>query len=507
MGSGPTTTTQQNQQQQTQPWAPAVPQLQGLLGNLGNVNTGVSPNQTAALGTLTGAAQGLPNYSPQAGAAANSLFAGGGANNQAGLLQGAYGNLQNSLSPLTNPANLNPFNTPGFSQAYQTLGNDITNNVNDRFAAAGRDLSPANSTALARGLEQGQGGLIQGQYNQNVGNLMGASNSLFGAGPIELLRCPPTTQAGYHLALKPPGNAASNELFCRQRWATARASEPSVVQRWQDQGLRLKVCRRFLKLSGTDRMSPSAFRRALCVTGATPSQFKPGAARALYELVGAADVLDLSAGWGDRLVGFCAAAGTRRYLGIDPNEALHPLYRQAAQRYAGDKTVDLLCGPAEDVEIPADSFDMALTSPPYFQVEKYAEGSECAKNQSWARYPTMQQWRAGFLAPAMRAAWRGLRRGGVLAINLADVQTADGAAPLCRWLQEEVGALPGAMTMPTIGMRLQGSNYTVDRREACSGEPVWMWSKGLLAMPLCIVASQESSDTETEGLTDDTAER
>ncbi len=332
-------------------------------------------------------------------------------------------------------------------------------------------------------------------------------NSLFGAGPIELLRCPPTAQAGYHLALKPPGNAASNELFCRQRWATARASEPSVVQRWQDQDLRLKVCRRFLKLSGTDRMSPSAFRRALCVTGATPSQFKPGAARALYELVGAADVLDLSAGWGDRLVGFCAAAGTRRYLGIDPNEALHPLYRQAAQRYAGDKTVDLLCGPAEDAEIPADSFDMALTSPPYFQVEKYAEGTDCAKNQSWARYPTMQQWRAGFLAPVMRAAWNGLRQGGVLAINLADVQTADGAAPLCRWLQEEVGALPGATPMPTIGMRLQSSNYTAEQRCTLSGEPVWTWSKGPLAKPLCIVASEGPIEAETEGLADDAAEQ
>jgi hypothetical protein len=180
MGSGPTTTQQSNSV--TQPWQAAVPQLQGLLGNLGNVSTGVSGNQTNAINSLMGGANGLQSYAPQAGNAANSLFNGGGANNQAGLLEGAYGNLQNSLSPLTNPNNLNPFNTPGFSQAYQTLGNDITNNVNDRFAAAGRDLSPANSTALARGLAQGQGGLIQSQYNQNAANLQGASNSLFGAG-------------------------------------------------------------------------------------------------------------------------------------------------------------------------------------------------------------------------------------------------------------------------------------------------------------------------------------
>lgn len=180
MGSGPTTTTQQ--QSQTSPWSAAVPQLQGLLGQLGNVNNGVSPNQSAAAGSLVGAAGGLPNFGGQAAGSANALFGGGGANNQAGLLSGAYGNLQGSLSPLTNPANLNPYNTPGFSQALATMNNDISNSVNDRFAAAGRDLSPGNSTALARGLSQGEGGLIQGQYNANVGNLQNASNSLFGAG-------------------------------------------------------------------------------------------------------------------------------------------------------------------------------------------------------------------------------------------------------------------------------------------------------------------------------------
>jgi hypothetical protein len=36
--------------------------------------------------------------------------------------------------------------------------------------------------SLARGLGQGEGGLIQSQYNQNVANQLGAANSLYGAG-------------------------------------------------------------------------------------------------------------------------------------------------------------------------------------------------------------------------------------------------------------------------------------------------------------------------------------
>lgn len=180
MGSGPQTTS--NSSSSTQPWLAAQPQLQSLLGKLGGLNTDVTGNQSAAANSLVGAASGLPNFSGAAGGAASGLLGGGGANQYAPMLQGAYGNLQSSLSGLTNPANLNPYNTPGFSQALSTMNNDIGNQVNDRFAAAGRDLSPGNSTALARGLSQGEGSLLQSQYNQNASNLMGASNSLYGAG-------------------------------------------------------------------------------------------------------------------------------------------------------------------------------------------------------------------------------------------------------------------------------------------------------------------------------------
>lgn len=180
MGGNPTQTTQQ--QSQSAPWSPAVPYLTNLLSGIGGLNTGVTSGQNSALANLQSGAAGIPNFGGQGTNTVNSLFSGGGANNEAGLVQGAYGNLTNSLSPLTNPNNLNPYNTPGFSTALSTMNNDITNNVNDQFAAAGRDLSPGNSTALARGLSQGEGSLIQGQYNANVGNLENASNALYGAG-------------------------------------------------------------------------------------------------------------------------------------------------------------------------------------------------------------------------------------------------------------------------------------------------------------------------------------
>jgi hypothetical protein len=306
---------------------------------------------------------------------------------------------------------------------------------------------------------------------------------LFGEGPIALLRSPDAPQAPYHLALKPPGNAASNQLFYVQRWATPRAEAPSVERRWHDPELRRKVYRRFLKLSGVHEVSPATMRQALCVTGGTPSQFKPGVARALYELTGAQDVLDFSAGWGDRLVGFCAAPGTRRYVGIDPNRALHPLYQEVAARYARGKSTEFICGPAEEALLPAASFDLAMTSPPYFGVERYAAGAEWARDQSWARYATAEAWRAGFLAQAIRRVWAALRPGGVLAVNLADVKVRGEQIPLCAWLRQEVTACESSVPLPVIGLRLQAGNYSTIDRTRLSGEPVWMWSKGALGRP------------------------
>lgn len=180
MGGGPQTTT--DNRSQSSPWQPAVPQLQTLLDRISGLNTGVTANQNTAINSLWSGANGVPSFAPQATGTANNLFGGGGANNQAPFQMDAYNKMNASLSPLTDPNNLNPMNTPGFSDALRTMNSDVSNSVNDRFAAAGRDLSPGNSTALARGLSQGEGGLIASQYNANAGNLLGSTNALYNAG-------------------------------------------------------------------------------------------------------------------------------------------------------------------------------------------------------------------------------------------------------------------------------------------------------------------------------------
>jgi len=179
---GQTTTQSSSQQSQTQPWTAAQPQLMSLLGRIGSLDTDVTPMQRAASQSLLGAIAGLPDFAPQAEGAANTLLAGGGASSYAPIASAAYGGLQSNLAPWLAPAALNPLSTPGLGAALGTLNSDITNQVNDQFAAAGRDLSPGNTAALARGLSQGEGGLLANQYDANAARALAAAGTLYNAG-------------------------------------------------------------------------------------------------------------------------------------------------------------------------------------------------------------------------------------------------------------------------------------------------------------------------------------
>jgi hypothetical protein len=180
MGEKTPATTTQNQSTatQTDPWSAATPLLQSMISKYGNVSTDPTAAQNAATTNLINSTTGLPNFAPQGGAAINGMFG------NSGMINNAYGDLKNNLGGWASGANLNPYSTPGFSDALKTMNSDITNQVKGTYAAAGRDPSGAGSfgQSLGRGLSQGEGGLIQSQYNTNVGNMMNANNTLYNAG-------------------------------------------------------------------------------------------------------------------------------------------------------------------------------------------------------------------------------------------------------------------------------------------------------------------------------------
>lgn len=175
----PATTTTQSS---SQPWSEATPLLQSILSKYGNVNTDVTGAQRDALGNLTSAASSMPNFSGTAAGGVNRLFNTSTAP-QVGMLNTGLGTLNQNIGGTASGADLDPYKTPGFGSALDTMSNDITNRVKGVYAGSGRDPSGAGSFAqsLSRGLEQGIAPTIAAQFNQNKSNQMGAAKTLYDA--------------------------------------------------------------------------------------------------------------------------------------------------------------------------------------------------------------------------------------------------------------------------------------------------------------------------------------
>jgi hypothetical protein len=177
-------TTEQSQSSQTRPWAEAMPLVSSLFSKYGNLDTGVTPNQGGALTNLANSVSNLPNFGSQGAGAIGKLFS-SDSSPQVGMLQSAYGDMKTNLGGTASGAHLNPYETPGFSDAIRTMIQDTTDKTKGVYAGSGRDPSGAGSFAqsLGRGITSGVAPTIASQYGQNYQNMVSANNSLFqGAG-------------------------------------------------------------------------------------------------------------------------------------------------------------------------------------------------------------------------------------------------------------------------------------------------------------------------------------
>lgn len=153
-----------------------------------------------------------------------------------------------------------------------------------------------------------------------------------------------------------------------------------------------------------------------------PTEFPAELARDLIDEFAAepgARVLDPCHGWGGRMVGFLLSQKGGHYQGFDVDERTHQgvlaLYNDLRGYAAPGKTAALLCQPFEDPSAKLAKFDFALTSPPYFDVERY--GGELS---SWRRYPKFETWVTGFYQPMLTKVASLLKPGAVFALQVGN---------------------------------------------------------------------------------------
>lgn len=158
-------------------------------------------------------------------------------------------------------------------------------------------------------------------------------------------------------------------------------------------------------------ITPSSLREELYFSVKECSAFKPVNMTYIIKLLNVKSVLDPSSGWGDRLV--AAMATDIRYVGVDPNSDLHPVYNKMIQFFGkSTKKYTMIDDTIQDAKLPNEKFDMVFTSPPYFKIEQY-------NNRGRVKDIDEHQWFENFMKPMINKTVDKLKNGGflVLVIN------------------------------------------------------------------------------------------
>ena len=183
-----------------------------------------------------------------------------------------------------------------------------------------------------------------------------------------------------------------------------------------------KAIEKRIKYGGN--MSHAGMRKTLSWTHGTHrvSNFRPTIAKYIYDnYSGDGRVLDFSSGFGGRLFGAFVSQKVKTYVGTDPStktyEGLIKIKDYLQTKI--EKEVILHNQPFEDLELEDNSFDLAFSSPPYFNTEEYSYED----TQSFIKYDTKEKWRDGFLKPLVSNVHRYLKTDGYFLMNIANVRT------------------------------------------------------------------------------------
>ena len=234
----------------------------------------------------------------------------------------------------------------------------------------------------------------------------------------------------------------------------------------------IRIC--FEMREGNNLVYPTAMRRALeLVTGENVQNFKPQNARAIVEhlcpvLWG--NVYDYSCGYGGRLLGIGSSNMKYNYIGVEPNtDTVKYLnfFNDCIEEAVGVKGTIIQ---SVSEEYQPEDIDLAFSSPPYFNLEKYSDED----TQCMVRYKTLDEWFDGYVTPTIQRIHRGLNREGLFATNIADYKTYGQKEPVevvQRWIKtaEKNGFKYQGMIKMMVNTRPGVGNQKLAGREEFEG--------------------------------------
>ena len=222
--------------------------------------------------------------------------------------------------------------------------------------------------------------------------------------------------------------------FMEHAWGIKCGKMRTPIEIWNDEehlkkGLNKILSGTFFPKKPAHKITESDMRSLLRRYSGTQmvSNFRPTAAAALYDIfvdknsplegTEAGTVWDPSMGYGGRLLG-AIAAGVN-YIGTDPCIPTFKGLEQILERYGNLGNEYSIHRQGSETYIPEDeSLDFVFTSPPYFGWEAYGDEPE----QSSIKFDTSEVWKEKFLKQTIANAYKGLKRGKYLALNVANTK-------------------------------------------------------------------------------------
>ena len=147
-------------------------------------------------------------------------------------------------------------------------------------------------------------------------------------------------------------------------------------------------------------------------------EFPPHKARDIakhYKVNSKSSVLDPCAGWGGRMIGVSVVCDN--YTAFEPSSLTFAGLKKLEaylQSFSVDFSADLHMVPFENARLVKESFDFALTSPPYYNTELYSDEISNSLN----RYKDFDEWCSGFYIPMIKKTMRYLKDGSVFILNI-----------------------------------------------------------------------------------------
>ncbi len=202
-------------------------------------------------------------------------------------------------------------------------------------------------------------------------------------------------------------------------WDIQQGDCLTPMQVFNDDNMLVDAIKRRIALG--DAMSDNMMRKVLCIykNCKRVSNFRPTASSAIYKHFNGKIVYDMSAGFGGRLLGAMSCGNVKRYYGVEPStqtyNGLTKMISDLKDYFLGEPFIHKIG--SEDFITP-ELVDIAFTSPPYFDTEKYSD----EPTQSYIKFPTYEEWINGFLHKTFNNCYKSLKNNGWLIINIANTK-------------------------------------------------------------------------------------